>query len=503
MVHLFKPTSYRKGTALAIGATAIWKGVSFVNALLLAAYFGAHSTTDLYFYLILTIGVGLFFLQRLNTAVIIPQAMVLEVNEPEKSRALLNGYLYVYAGVCGLIILCGVFLPQQTVTLFSRFEATCIYAQRALVTWAFVFFALQIWVTYLLAILEMYKRFATALFAPFNAILPLVCLLLFGRTTGVISMLYGFVISYGVQAVIFSIMLKKELHWKLTRGEIYHSAAFMKNLVSNQLIELADIVSGILPLYLLSGLSAGTLSALNYARQLSDSSNEVLTSRVTNISKIQLTEYAAKERWTAFNTTYNTTHFFLWFILTPLVIFSVYFAPEIITIFFKRGAFSAENVQEAAAFLRPLLGIVWLMVPILMQNNVVAATRQLKAFLPYALAGILIFIAAVPGAVYAWGAVAYAYTQLICCVIGLTINAFFFLKYVPQFALKPALKDGARLVGLNLLALLPAGICAWYTGNNTWITVLISGIIFVSVLTGLMHYSGDLKRFLGTASAHH
>ena len=503
MVPLFKPTSYRKGTALAVGATAVWKGVSFINALLLAAYFGAHSRTDLYFYLILTMGVGLFFLQRLNAAVIIPQAMALDVNEPEKSRALLNGYLYMYAGICGLIIGCGVFLPQQTVALFSRFDATYLYAQRTLVTWAFVFFALQIWVTYLLALLEMYKRFATALFTPLNAVLPLACLLIFGRSHGIISMLYGFVISYGVQAVVFSIMLKKELNWKLTRGEIYHSALFMKNLVSNQLIELANIVSGILPLYLLSGLNAGTLSALNYARQLSDSSNEVLTLRVTNISKIQLTECAAHNRWVAFNTAYNTTHYFLWFILTPLVVFSVYFAPEIITIFFKRGAFSATNAQEAAAFLRPRLGLVWLMTPVLMQNNVVAATRQLKAFLPYALAGILLFIATVPFTINAWGAVAYVYAQLICCVIGLTINAFCFIKYVPEFALKPALRDGARLICLNVLALLPAGICAQYIGNNPWITVLMSGIIFVTVLTGLTHYSGDLKRFLGAATIRH
>ena len=41
MVHLFKPTSYRTGAALAVGTTALWKGISFINALLIAAYFGA------------------------------------------------------------------------------------------------------------------------------------------------------------------------------------------------------------------------------------------------------------------------------------------------------------------------------------------------------------------------------------------------------------------------------------------------------------------------------
>lgn len=500
MLHLFKPISYRFGAALAVGATALWKGISFINALLLAAYFGADSATDLYFYLILTIGLGWYFLQRLNAAVVIPQAMALETEQPARARALLNGYLYLYAALALGLIVCGALFPVTPVKLFSRFSTAYLSAQRALIFCAFVFFAFQILATYLLAVLEMYKRFATALFTPLNALLPLVSLLIFGRCYGIISMLWGFMASYGVQTIVLTLMLKKELHWQFSRGEIFHSRRFMQNLLSNQCLEVGNIISGLLPLYLLSGLNAGTISALNYARQLSDSSNEVFTLRVTNISKIQLTEYSARNDWESLNAAYNTTHHLLWFLLTSLVIFSIGYAPQIVTLFFKRGAFSVQNVHETAAFLRPLLGLVWLMVPVLMQSNIAIAVRKLKEFLPYALSGTILFIAAVPFAVTYCGAVAYVYTQVISVIIGLMINAVFFRKYIPQLPLKTSLTDGLRLLSCNIIALVPALVYKWYiAGRNVWLTVGIGGLIFVGMLTALMWYSGDLKRFLRAA----
>ena len=497
MVNLFKPTSYRTGAVLAVGATAVWKTISFINALLLAAYFGADKATDLYFYLILAIGLGSYFLQRLNAAVIIPQAMALEMQQPQRARALLNGYLYLYVLIALGLIVCGGLFPITPVRWFSRFSPAYLDTQRALIFSSFIFFALQILATYLLAILEMHKRFATTLFTPLNALLPFAFLLIWGRSYGIISMLWGFIASYGVQTLAFTRMLKKELQWQFIRGEIIHSRSFVQNLLSNQCLEMGNIISGLLPLYLLSGLNTGTVSALNYARQLSDSTNEVFTLRVTNVSKIQLTEYSTRHDWNALNTAYHSTHYMLWFLLTPLVVFSIGYAPHIITLFFKRGAFSGKNVWETAAFLRPLLGLMWLMVPILMQNNVAIAVQKLKEFLPYALSGIVLFILAVPFAVTHFGAVAYAYTQVISCVIGLTINALFFRKHIPQLRLRPSIQDGLRLLSCSILAFVPAAVYDWYwAGSNVWLTVGIGGTIFVVTLAALTYFSGDFRRFL-------
>ena len=496
MVHLFKPTSYSFGAALAVGATLAWKLVSFANALLIALYFGAGKTTDVYFYLIMIMGFGLTFLQRMNAAVIIPEAMAQDAKTPHGGRALLNRFLYFYILLAVLLTAAGFFCPVALGKLLSRFDLAQLTAERGLISLGFLLFGLQLLVAYLTAVLEMYRRFTAALFTPLNALLPFICLLGFGRTCGVVSMIYGFLAANAMQAVVFLCVLKKELNWSFgVRGAGWHKK-LTANLVSNQAIELANIVSSILPLYLLSGLSAGMVSALNYARQLSDSPTEIFTLRVTNVSKIQLTESAAQNDWNQLNRDFLTTQHFVLFLLTPLSVFTCFYAPEIISLFFERGNFTPQDVHGAANFLRPLMAMMWFMGPILMQNNVVAAGRKVKESLPYALAGIILFIVLVPFTMRAFGAYAYPYTQAGCCAVSLFINYLLFKKHFPQVEYVYSLRAAARLVAVNILALFPSALYAFFgPRTNAFFTLLFGGIIFLGTLWFLARKSGDWALF--------
>ena len=497
MIHLFKPISYRTGAALAVGATLAWKLVSFANALLVALYFGADRATDVYFYIIMMMGFGVTFLQRMNAAAVIPEAMTLDTQTPGGGRPLLNGFLYFYLLLMLSLTALGFFCPVRLTGLLSRFDASQLTAQRTLLAWGFLLFGLQLLTYYLTAVLEMYHRFATAVFTPLNALLPLVFLLCFGRTAGIINMIYGMAAANAVQIAVFLWIMKKELAWNFTYVSVRPARTFAKNLVSNQLIELANIAASLLPLYLLSGLSAGLVSALNYAKQLADSPTEIFTMRVTNVSKIQLTESAAQNDEAALNANFLNTQHFLLFLLTPLAVFTAFYAPEIVTLFFKRGEFNARDVYQAAAFLRPLMGVMLFMAPVLMQNNAVAAGRKLKEFLPYALAGIVLFIALTPVTVRLWGAFAYPYAQIACCFVGLYVNYLFFRKHFPFIAYGFSLRRAARLLAVNVIALFPSAVYAFFgAGTNAFVTVLIGGIIFLAALFWLTRRSGDWDDFL-------
>lgn len=496
MVNLFKPTSYTAGAALAVGATLAWKLISFANALLIALYFGAGRSTDVYFYLIMLMGFGVTFLQRMNAAVVIPEAMARDAQAPGAGRALLNGFFYFYAALALLLAVLGVACPVALANMFSRFETAQLAADKTLLSLGFLLFGLQLLTSYLISVLEMHRRFASALLTPLNALLPLLFLILFGRSWGIISMIYGFLAANAVQIAAFLFTMKKELAWDFTPSRPGWKKHLTKNLASSQLIELANIVSSVLPLYLLSGLAAGFVSALNYARQLSDSPTEIFTLRVTNVSKIQLTESAAKNDWTKLNADYLSTQHFLLFLLTPLAVFTCFYAPEIITLFFKRGSFTATAARDAAAFLRPLMGITWFMALVFMQNNVVAAGRKVKESLPYALAGIGLFIVAVPFTMKAWGAFAYPYTQLACCVISLFINYRLFKKHFPRVEYVYSLRMAARVLAVNALALFPSAVYAFFgAGKNVFFTLLFGGIIFLAGLYFFSCKSGDWTLF--------
>lgn len=496
MVHLFKPTSYRAGAAWAVSSTLVWKIVSFANALLIAAYFGAGNTTDVYFYLIMVMGFAVTFLQRMNTLALIPEAQTREEKQAGSGKKLLNSFLYLYGGLFLLLSAVGLFYPVSTGEVFSRFPTERLLAEKTLLRAGFILCGLQLITNYLTAILEMHRRFATAILSPLNALLPLLFLVFGGKSWGINSMIYGFLSANLLQIIIFLHIMKKELAWDFTLSETSFSRPFLRNLVSNQLIACADIVASLLPLYLLSGFSAGLVSALNYARQLSDSPTEIFTYRVANISKIQLTEYAAKKEWVFLNRSFLSTQHFLLFLLTPLAVFTIFYAPEIISLFFKRGEFSGQDTAFAAAFLRPLMGLMWFLVLISMQGNIVAAGRKIKESLPYSLTGIFLFLISVPVTMLLWGAFAYPYTQLGCCIASLLINYYLFKRYFPQVAYGAFLKQAGRVLSLNILAIFPSAVYAFFlAGDAVFVTLLIGGIIFLTALFMLTKYSGDWEFF--------
>ena len=496
MVHLFKPTSYSFGAALAVGATLAWKLVSFANALLIALYFGAGRSTDVYFYLIMFMGFGVTFLQRMNAAVLIPEAMAQDAQTPNGGRPLLNGFLYFYVGLVVLLGAAGWLCPVWLTSFFSRFDVAQLEADKAMLAGAFVLFGLQALTAYLNALLEMYRRFMAALFTPLNALFPLLFLLLFGHIWGIISMIYGFLAANLVQIIAFLWAMKRELAWDFSAVCLRGHQKLAGNLLGSQLIEGANIVSSVLPLYLLSGLGAGAVSALNYAKQLADSPTEIFTQRVTNVSKIQLTESAARQDYNKLNADFLSTQHFLLFLLTPLAVFTCFYAPEIVSLFFERGNFTPQDAQGAAAFLRPLMVMMWFMAPILMQNNTVAAGRKVKESLPYALAGILLFIGLVPFTMKWWGPYAYPYTQAGCCVVSLGINYLLFKKHFAQVEYVYSLRQAAKLVAVNILALFPSAVFAFFGPRlNAFFTLRVGGIIFLAALFWLSRQSGDWAIF--------
>ena len=166
MVHLFKPTSYRFGAALAVSSTLVWKLISFANALLIAAYFGAGSSTDIYFYLIMLMGFGVTFLQKMNQSVIIPEAMALETKTFGSGRNLLNIFFYLYVALLLMLAIIGYTSPIPLARLFSRFETALLLTNKTLLQMGFVLFGLQLLTNYLLSVLEMYRRFSTTLLSP-------------------------------------------------------------------------------------------------------------------------------------------------------------------------------------------------------------------------------------------------------------------------------------------------------------------------------------------------
>ncbi len=498
MNSLFKPTSYEKGAALAVGATFVWKFISFLNALLLAAYFGATYKTDVYFYVIMVLGFGIAFMQRLNQTVLIPEAMFLQTQEPASAPKFLTMWLYVYVWVAGTVGILGTTFATTGWGIISRFTTAELAAEHTLLVLAVWWMGLQLISYYLQAIAEMYKYFSTAWLGILNALCPLVCLCVFGRHIGPASMLYGFIAANLIQIGILLVLYGRGLGFSLVPAYYPLTLRMRQNMVAGQSLALVDILTGLLPIYLISGLGSGLITALNYCRQFTDSTTEIFTARVANVAKISITEQAAAHQKAPLNEQFLMSTRLLVTVLAPLAVFSCYFAPQIVALFLERGQFTPQDTHQTVLFLRPMLFVMLLSAPGYIQNSTLAACRKIKESFPYCLTAAGILIALLLGVVPLYGAFSYPYVLGAGLVIGFLLNAVFFRKYIPFVAYGQHMRLTLRLTGFAAVALLPAIGVSKLLPPGCWVQITGCGLLFVGIygfLLGLLNELQLLRKF--------
>ena len=494
MKTLFKPTSYQKGTVLAVGATFVWKAISFVNALLLALYFGASRQTDIYFYLIILTGVGVAFLQRLNQTVLIPEAMFLTQQDKSAGEKFATMWLYIYVLAGFIIALISLICPEQIWAVLSRFGGKLLAQDKALLVWALWVFALQIITYYLTAVAEMYKFFKTAWLGVLNALCPLGALFLFGGKIGIISMFYGFFVANVLQIAILVILLRTQAHWSFCPAWTTLRTRTRQNMITGQTLAVLDMLNSWLPLYLMSGMGVGIVSALNYCKQLTDSTTEVFTSKAANITKIEMTEQLAKKEYSQANESFLNASYILLIVLAPLVIFSYYFAPQIVDLFFKRGQFTTQAAQDTVAFLRPMLVTLLLMIPGYLQNSALSAGQKIKEWFPYALTSGLLFTGLMWAYIPTKGAFCYPYLISAGLMIGFILNAFLFKKHLNFLNYFKPFWFVIRLSALAVLALMPAVLLSRVLHPTCWVQILGCGPVYVATYAGILHLTKDISR---------
>ena len=496
MFSLFKTTSYKTAAVLAVASTSVWKIISFLNSVLVALYFGAQADTDVYFYLIMIMGFGVTFMQRLNNTILIPEAMFLAEEDLAQSHRFLTMGFYFYLLVGLALCVLGLMFPIQIVSVFSRFDLALLKNEHIMLCAAFFLFATNLLTYYLTAVAEMHKFFTVALLGPLNALCPLLGLLFFGKHVGIISMMYGFLVSNAIQILLLIWLLKAKLHWDFVPRPCAIRPAARQNMLTGQTLAALDIVNNLLPLYLLSGMGAGVVSALNYCKQLTDSPSEVITNRVTNISKIELTENAARGQINVFNKNFLSTNHLLLFILTPLAVFSSYFAADIVGLFFERGEFTAQAAADTARFLRPLIFSVIFIVPSNLQGNTVAAWLKIKEAFPYMLVSALALTASWFLLPYL-GPYNYPYIVLGGFIFGFIVNIFLFRRYFPFVNYFRSFWELLRLLAINVIALLPAAAVRMFMGEDDYfLNLLFGGSVYMTALLIISYKSRDLQLFL-------
>ncbi|MBO4674640.1 MAG: hypothetical protein J5601_00950, partial [Elusimicrobiaceae bacterium] len=401
-------------------------------------------------------------------------------------------YLYILSAL--FITAMGTFAPVKIWQLFSRFGQEALAMQKTLLVAGFCWFGLQLISYYLQAVAEMHKFFTTAWLGVLSALCPFLFLIIGGRHWGLLSMVYGFITANIIQIVILLYLLKVQLNWSFIPSYYPFSKKVKQNIATGQTLAIMDIVNSLLPLFLMSAMPGGIISALNYCKQLTDSPTEIITARICNVLKIELTEDATAKDKEKFVYNYLKTNYLILLILTPLVAFTVYFAYEIVALFFKRGAFTQTAAHHTVLFLRPMIVTLLLIGIGFVQNNAIAAARKVKESFPYTLTSALFTAALFAILLPCLGAFSYPYLITAGLIIGFIINYFFFRKHFPFLPYKQSLWEGIRLAAIGLCALVPAAVAAIFLPSIAWLRILVCGTIYMVGYVVLLHKAGDTFR---------
>ncbi len=495
MFNIFDTYSYKRGAVISVGSTLLWKLLSFLNGILIAFYFGTHLKADVYFYILSAAGLAFMFFNSLNENVLIPQAMHLRRENEQKAQHFLNVFLYFYFFFALLIIAIGFLFPVQIFNLFSKFNADYLQKDILLLQFGFIYLSGYIMFYYLLNIMYMYRFFAVNLLLPLNAICPFAVLILFHNILGLKAMLLGFSAAFLLQSAACLFVMKRALGWQFGRLKIHNEGGLKHNMLTNQILVFANFIIGILPMYLMSGFGAGYISAYSYARQLTDGPNEILTSKITNVYSIQLNENAAAKQYGELNSNFIKATYLILFIMVPLSLFTCYFAPDIVSLFFKRGAFGEESAANTVKFLRPMMILLITTVLTPFAGSIVAAARKIKESFKYILLRDIIIIAALYFFIKKYGAFAYPYVQLGGSVFGYFILSWFFKNNIKEINFWAPLRDVFNLCALNLFALLFAVLADRFFGvENPFWNLLICGVIFLAALFAVYLPTGHIKK---------
>ncbi|WP_428897502.1 putative peptidoglycan lipid II flippase [Parelusimicrobium proximum] len=464
--------SFKKGAVLSVAFAAVWKVISFLNSIIIAALIGFNTSTDIYFYLIMLTGLGAVILNSINTSVIIPAAMHAD---KDKRYAFLNVFIIFYISLGFITALLGAVCPG-ILGLISKFNASDGGLLFGLAT---IYFALLIIVQFLINILEMEKRFGVALFSPLNALCPLAALIFLSGQFGVAAMLIGFIAAQVLQGIvciwtmIFKIGWSADIDFAPASGNV-----FKKNIFSVIMVEGLNLISGFAPLFMISGYSGGVVSALNYSKQIFETPTEVVTYRVAAVSRIEITKSCAKEKKRALDFIFKKNIFTLSLIMIPVAVFTFAYAPEIVKVFFMRGKFGAEEASATSYFVQLFIANIVLWIPMTLNRSLFSADKKMGEFLKYQAPFFLFNLAVVLGAVYIYGPFGYPAGFTFVNILWLVVMYFMLKRYFPQVRYLRSLVSMGKIFLISLTVIVPVYII--FSGvQSTFVRVLSAGVIFV------------------------
>lgn len=450
-ISILKTESFKKGIALSTLLNFFSKGLSFCTTLLIAFYFGTSLETDVYFFVISTVTSVSLFITGCTTSVIIPEVMHLGENgHKEYAMRISNTILFAFVFLIMIPVLLFSVLPVQVFGKISQFKASIILEHRFYFSASSLILILITINTYLKEILSMYRFFTFPMVISMtNSIFTLISVPLLINFLGMKSVIIGVLLGNFINAFMLVWTLRRYADWRFSKITTKLSAGLIKRIIYSQAGYTATAASMFVPSYLLSGIGAGLIAALNFGRQVSDIPGNFLTAQFCAVSGIKFNELVASKKFIELDTAYQKSLSFLFSILCPVCGIVIIFSTEIIAILFGRGAFTSISTADAALFCRLFILSTPLIALDLLSSRILIAAKKIRESFWYQIGFNLLNIIIMTLLFTRFGAKAIPLSIFILYCLNLIVQPIMFSFLCPYIKYLKALQNISVTMILN------------------------------------------------------
>ncbi len=506
--QFLRTESYNRGIAYSVFFNMLSKATAFLASLAIAFYFGTNAQTDVYFYALFVVGIIVGFVSNLNASVIIPESMRLYEQEGvQSSTAFVNLFLYAYAAIGLAATVAMLASPAASFALISRFDKHLLASNTRILYCILPLLASMLMLNFLTDVLTSKKFFTTPMLTGIvNSLFVLGFVVIFHGKYGVSSAAIGLSLAYFIQAVFLILLMRRILNWDFVFKRTVLGGRIWKNMLFTQLGSLSSVLAASVPMYLISGLGSGVISALNYGKQVSELPNSVITSQFSSVAGIKFNEQHAQKNYEETNRVFLAAARFLLFILVPVSFAGFAYSREIMTLLFKRGTFDAAATALSAKFLRffvlslPFYGISTLMARIFM------AGQKIRESFWFQVLYNLLLVTVIYGCVSKFGGLGYPLALLIMNLFGALFYIYLTRAFFPYIHYVKALDYFSKIAALNLALILPIAYGTNLIGSP-FLRLAVGSAVYGGLILYLNHrlgFNADmntvLKKIRGASS---
>lgn len=347
---MLKTESYKKGVVISTLLNIIAKGITFLNTLIITYFFGTQFQTDVYFYIIAVVTLLCSTINGIDLLVLIPEFMRIKEQDSEKrARQFCNFFLWCYLGLGILFSIMIIAGPVAFYSLFSKFDFEKLAAYRQMLYFGGVIIIFQLLNGLLTSILTSYKYFTASITAGLiNSLFAILFTISLQHRFGIGATLFGVLFGYAINFFILIVVMIKKMHWDFLDTVVMKDKRVWKNIALIQLNILPVWIKNYLVVFLLTGLGAGVLTAMNLAQNIALIPEVFIVTQVVSIAGIKFSELNAKQDYESITRLFNYLFSTLLTVMIPIALVFCICSQEIISIAYLRGSFNSSSLVITA-----------------------------------------------------------------------------------------------------------------------------------------------------------